>query len=181
MIEEIAQKISALRKQKGLTLKELSDKTGLSISFLSQIENGASSLAITSLKKVADALDVPIVYFFASTENNSFHVKLEDQRVFRMKGAGNEYIRLSGDFSNRAMEALLITMPPGADTGTKFSYVGEEFVYVLEGLLELELEGKKYLVKPGESIHYPSTIPHLWTNPITDPTRVLCLITPSIF
>ncbi len=51
MINEIAEKIRNLRKEKNLTLKDLSEKTGLSISFLSQVENNSSSLAITSLKK----------------------------------------------------------------------------------------------------------------------------------
>ncbi len=52
MINEIAEKIRNLRKEKNLTLKDLSEKTGLSISFLSQVENNSSSLAITSLKKL---------------------------------------------------------------------------------------------------------------------------------
>ncbi len=63
MINEIAEKIRNLRKEKNLTLKDLGEKTGLSISFLSQVENNSSSLAITSLKKIADALNVPITYF----------------------------------------------------------------------------------------------------------------------
>ena len=57
-MNEIAERIRNLRKEKSLTLKDLSEKTDLSVSFLSQVENGASSLAITSLKKIADALGV---------------------------------------------------------------------------------------------------------------------------
>ena len=56
-MEEIAKRFKKLRNQQNLTLKEISDKTGLSISFLSQVERGTSSLAITSLKKIADALN----------------------------------------------------------------------------------------------------------------------------
>ena len=62
-MDEISEKIRTLRRENNLTLKELSEKTGLSISFLSQVENGTSSLAITSLKKIADALNVPINTF----------------------------------------------------------------------------------------------------------------------
>jgi Uncharacterized conserved protein, contains double-stranded beta-helix domain len=181
MIGEIAEKIATLRKQKGYTLKELSDRAGLSISFLSQIENGSSSLAITSLKKIADALGVPIIFFFASNENHTFHVTAAEQKEFQIAGTGNQYVRLSGSFSDRSMEALKIMMPPGSNMGQKFSYVGEEFVYVMEGALQIELEGKLYMVKAGESIHYPSTIPHVWTNPEAEPNRLICVITPAIF
>lgn len=62
-MDDISKKIRGLRIQKGLTLKELSEKTDLSVSFLSQVERGASSLAITSLKKIADALGVKMTYF----------------------------------------------------------------------------------------------------------------------
>ncbi len=72
MINEIAEKIRNLRKEKNLTLKDLGEKTGLSISFLSQVENSSSSLAITSLKKIADALNVPITYFFKSQNFTNF-------------------------------------------------------------------------------------------------------------
>lgn len=62
MIEDIFMKIDQLRKEEA-TLKEFSTATGLSVSFLSQVERGTTSLAITSLKKIADALVVPMVYF----------------------------------------------------------------------------------------------------------------------
>lgn len=62
-MEEINKKIKELRIQKGLTLKDLSERTELSISFLSQVERGTTSLAITSLKKIADALNTKMAEF----------------------------------------------------------------------------------------------------------------------
>lgn len=59
-MEKIGEKIKSLRFEKGMTLKDLSLKTGLSISFLSQIERGSSSIAITSLKKIADSFNVAL-------------------------------------------------------------------------------------------------------------------------
>ncbi len=69
MLNEISQKIKTLRKQQDLTLKDLGQKSGLSVSFLSQVENGSTSLAIVSLKKIADALNIPIAYFSMSMKN----------------------------------------------------------------------------------------------------------------
>lgn len=181
MINEIAEKIAALRKQKDLTLKELSEKSGLSISFLSQLENGSSSMAITSLKKIADALEVPINYFFSTLEDHNFHVPKDEQKTFRIEGSGAEYILLSGAFPDRTLETMVVTMLPGQDLGKKFAHNGEEFVYVLEGLLVVDLDGKQYIVKAGESMHYPSTMPHYWSNPLKEPTKLLSIITPALF
>ena len=135
MITEIGEKIGALRKSKGLTLKNMSELCGLSISFLSQIENGSSSLAITSLKKIADTLNVPITYFFDSHENHTYHVRLEDQQTWHIEGSPFEYVRLSGQFPETGIEPLLMTLPPHTDLGHVYTHPGEEFVYVLQGLL----------------------------------------------
>ncbi|MGN5882209.1 helix-turn-helix domain-containing protein [Staphylococcus simulans] len=75
MIEEIGFQIKLIRNQQQQTLKQLSTLTGLSTSFLSQVERGESSIAITSLDKIAKALDVNITSFFSPAENNDFHVQ----------------------------------------------------------------------------------------------------------
>ncbi len=181
MINEIAQKIHDLRKERNLTLKDLSSTTGLSISFLSQVENNSSSLAITSLKKISDALGVNINYFFEIPKVNNFLVKVEDEEVFKMEGSNSEFIRLSGDFPNRKLEAMITTIPPEQKHGSKFNHPGEEFVYVLEGTLIVIIDEEEYMVKAGDSIHYPSTSNHIWINPLKQNTKILTVLTPLIF
>ena len=181
MIEDISKKIRSLRKEQNMTLKELSEKTGLSISFLSQVENNTSSLAITSLKKIADALEKDISYFFESPTTNSYHVKYEDQEPFKIETSEAEFIKLSGNFSNKGMEAMIVTIPPKKQHGDFFSHPGEEFIYVLDGTLEIVLDGVTYNVKQGDSIHYPSTAEHVWRNPLKNTLRFLVVLIPSIF
>ncbi|MBP1743258.1 MAG: transcriptional regulator, family [Firmicutes bacterium] len=181
MINEISDKIKELRKEKGLTLKDLSAKTGLSVSFLSQVENGASSLAITSLKKIAEAFDVTINYFFEVPQVHNFLVKAEEEEVFKMEGTDSKFVRLSGDFPNRKLESLITIIPPEHKHGSNFNHPGEEFIYVLEGALIVEIDGTEYLVKAGDSIHYPSTLSHQWTNPLKQDTKILTVLTPLIF
>ncbi len=67
MIDDIGKKIKKLRTNKKLTLKELSERTNLSIGFLSQLERGLTTVAIDSLTKIAKELDVNLTYFFSST------------------------------------------------------------------------------------------------------------------
>jgi transcriptional regulator with XRE-family HTH domain len=181
MINEIAQKIHDLRKERSLTLKDLSSATGLSVSFLSQVENTSSSLAIISLKKISDALGVDISYFFEVPKANKFLVNAKNEEAFKIEGSNSEFIRLSGDFPNRKLESMIIIIPPEQKHGSKFSHPGEEFVYVLEGTLIVILDGKEYWVKEGESIHFPSTSEHMWINPLKQETKILDVLTPLIF
>lgn len=181
MIGEISEKIRALRKEQNLTLKDLSKITGLSVSFLSQVENNTSSLAITSLKRIADALGVPMVYFFEDEKEHTFHVKLEDQNSFKIENSNSEFVRLSGDFPDRILESMLVTIPPTEQHGHKFNHPGEEFVYVLEGTIIVSINGEDHIVKKGDSIHYPSTLDHLWTNPLDTPARLVSVVTPALF
>jgi len=181
MIDEISKKIRQVRKEKNMTLKELSERTGLSVSFLSQVENNATSLAITSLKKIADALEKDISYFFKSPEVKSYHVKYEDQEPFKFETSKAEFVKLSGNFPNRIMEAMIVTMPPKEQHGDFFSHPGEEFIYVLNRTLEIVLDDVTYLVKQGDSFHFPSTMNHLWRNPLKSTLRFLLVITPPLF
>ncbi|MBU3129593.1 helix-turn-helix domain-containing protein [Clostridium tagluense] len=181
MLTEIAGKIRNLRKEKDLTLKDLSIKTGLSVSFLSQVENGYSSLAITSLKKIAEALNVPMNYFFKPPEIHNFLVKAQEEKAFKIEGSNSEFIRISGDFTGRKIESLIIIIPPEQMHGSKSSHPGEEFVYLLEGALIVNLAGTDYLLKAGDSIQYPSTTDHSWTNPLNQKTKLISIVTPLIF
>lgn len=181
MIEEIPKKIKKLRKEKKLTLKNMSEKTGLSISFLSQVENNSSSLALTSLKKIADALEKDISYFFETPEQKNFHVKYEEQDPFKIENSKTEFIKLSGQFSSRNLESMIVTIPPLHQHGDPFNHPGEEFIYILDGTLEIFLDDKKHLVKQGDSIHYPSNITHVWKNPLKHTLKLLVVINPPLF
>jgi transcriptional regulator with XRE-family HTH domain len=180
-MDEIFKKIRDLRKKHNMRLKDLSKKTGLSVSFLSQIERGSTSLAIISLKKIADALDVPITEFFEDESRQDFMVKAEDQKTFRIEGSTTQYARLGGNFNGRSLEPLLVTLAPGMVQDPVFNHPGEEFYYVLEGAVIISVDGKEHLVKVGDSIHFPSHLPHFWQNPLDHTSKILCVLTPVIF
>ena len=180
-MDDINEKIRDLRMQKDLTLKDLSEKTGLSISFLSQVERGTSSLAITSLKKIADALETPITYFFEGEVNQSFTVKKEERKSFRIEGSIAKYSRLGGEFNGRSLEPILVELGPNNKSINVFSHPGEEFYYVVEGEIVFVVDGKEYALKTGDTIHYPSNLPHYWYNPLDQSALVLCVLTPVIF
>lgn len=180
-MDEISNKIKDLRLQHSLTLKDISAKTGLSVSFLSQVERGTSSLAITSLKKIADALGVPITYFFESESNLNYLVRAKDQKHFQLKGSEFTYARLAGEFNGRSLEPLLVTLSPHQKKTQQFGHPGEEFYYVLKGAACFTIDGEEYFMRQGDSIHFPSSCKHTLENPLTEETILLCVLTPVIF
>ncbi|TDQ38296.1 helix-turn-helix domain-containing protein [Aureibacillus halotolerans] len=180
-MDQIYRKIRDLRQRNKMTLKDLSDRTSLSVSFLSQIERGSSSLAIHSLQKIAEAFEVNIGYFFEEQDRYNYVMRQSQKKPFQIKGFESEYIRLNGEFTNRSLAPFEIIMKPHQKKTNTFTHPGEEFYYVLEGAMIYTLDDKEYYLKKGESIHFPSTIPHYGENPLDKETKLLCVITPVIF
>jgi transcriptional regulator with XRE-family HTH domain len=176
MAANIGKLIKALRVGQKKTLKQLSEKTELSISFLSQVERGKSSVTLESLKKIAEALDVSPSYFFASETAQSKPVlRRGGHAPARFRQSSFIYEDLSKDIANPVMEPILVTLQPDGEKGTPFAHKGQEFVYVLEGVLTLLLGDEEHDLYPGDSIHMESSTPHNWFNRTREPVRFLCV------
>jgi transcriptional regulator with XRE-family HTH domain len=180
VLEGICERIRLLRNQKNMTLKEVSKKTGFSVSFLSQVENGTSSLAITSLQKIAGALSVPISYFFEEPTNKNFTTLGAERKFFRIEQSNMVYARLAGDFVDRALEPIYVTLAPRTVQDT-YNHQGEEFCYILQGEIVVNINDEEYRLKVGDSIHFPSTLNHAMRNPNDEPAHMISVLTPIIF
>lgn len=184
MQKEIGIKINALRNSKNFTLKDLSEKTNLSVSFLSQAERGLTSIAIVSLKKIAQALDTDVTYFFDPPKNNrNVIVRSYEQEVFRMEDSEFIYFNLGSEHQNKSFDPMLVTLLPSKNSLEEiipYSHEGEEFIYVLEGVCTILLEDKSYELYPGDSAHFPSTLKHNWANVTNKLVKILAVNSPSI-
>lgn len=184
MKEELGQKINEIRNAKGMTLKDLSERTGLSVGFLSQVERGLTSIALLSLKSIAEALDTDLSEFFAPPKKNRSLV-LRSFEQEHIQYENNEYIlaNLSGSMEDRIMEAMLVTILPGDEktAPAKSPHDGEEFIYVLEGVLTLCYKDDEYDMYPGDSAHYKANEPHTWRNRTNKLVKLLSINTPIIF
>ncbi len=166
----IGKKIKEIREQKGMSLQELAKLTGFSSAILSQIENHLESPSLGTLLKIAKALNVKIGVFFGKEEKDSFTIvrKGEGQHVARFASKdgitryGYTYQSLGIGKANRKMEPFIVTLEPETVKNEKpYAHEGEEFIYVLEGKVEITLKDNKDVLEPGDSIYYDSTIPHL--------------------
>ncbi|OGO77986.1 MAG: DNA-binding protein [Clostridiales bacterium GWB2_37_7] len=183
MQKEIGEKINELRSSKDMTLKDLSEKTSLSVSFLSQAERGLTSIAIITLQKIAEALGVDLNYFFAApVANRPMIMRSYEQSVFRVGESNCINSNLGSHLPNRQMDPMIVTILPGqkAEETIPYEHQGEEFVYVLEGIFTVFLEERQYELYPGDSMHISSTTPHNWANFTNKLVKILSVSTPSV-
>lgn len=174
----VGQKIHALRKAKGLTLKQVSDLSGRSVSFLSQVERNLTSPTVTSLAQIAHALGVGASYFFTPPPREGQVVRSYAHQPFRLEDGEVVYARLGAEFEGRTLEPLLVAYPPHFASETS-SHEGEEFLYLLEGQVMIFLEEQEYTLNPGDSMHFASRHTHRVVNPCDVPARILFVNTPK--
>lgn len=166
---QVGEKIKRLREDKALSLKDLSDRSGLSTAVLSQIENHLISPPLGTLIRLAKALDVKASGFFDQHGDQSFTIVRKDERKpvsrFASKRGvqyGYSYESLGHDMKDRHMEPFLVTLEPTTVASPKpSSHDGEEFLFVLEGEMEITLGEHSDVLQPGDAVYYDSTIPHL--------------------
>jgi len=184
MDNNIGRKIKELRNSHKMTLKDLSGQTNFSISYLSQVERGAASISVHSLNKIADVLGVELAYFLdVPASHQRCVMRSYEQSVLHMDDSDFIYNRLSHTMEGQEMEPVLVTILPHQEIAgvTPCPHVGEEFVYVLEGILTVFIGNEEYQLYPGDSMHYKSTIPHEWVNYTGKLVRILSVNTPLIF
>jgi transcriptional regulator with XRE-family HTH domain len=179
-MKEVSDKIKFYRKEKNKTLKDLSEETGLSASFLSQVERGESNLAITSLNKIAEALNLHITDFFTPQYTEDFKISPDKMEPFKIERSDQEFFHASSEFKDRKLDNYIINVYPN-NYSESSSHEGEEMYYVLEGEITFYVNDKKYVLKKGEIIHYPSSIKHHYINESEETAKIFCVLTPKLF
>lgn len=176
----IGEKVKELRNKKGLTLKTMSEKTGLSTGFLSQFERGITTIAVEHLSTIAAVLNVKINYFFDDEEEKELIIRSYDQPFVRQLNK-TIYKSLSRYPEDKMLSPQLIELLPKDEHQHPdiYAHQGEEFIYVLEGILTLIIEEDIFKLYPGDSAHYLSTQKHNWDNQTNKVVRFITIHYPS--
>lgn len=174
------EKIKQQRKQQSLTLKELGEKTGFSAGYLSLIERNQTALTLVTLKKIALALNIsPSAFVDEAQPSESFVIRQDEYRTLRIRGENTFYYDLSNEATRQLkfgpqIEVIL----PGSEWRSveNHAHEGEEFGYILEGVLTLYIDNKEYKVYPGDSFHFESSHPHALVNMTNKCVKVLYIV-----
>ncbi|MPQ43182.1 helix-turn-helix domain-containing protein [Clostridium tarantellae] len=184
MIKDVGKKIKELRLEKKLTLKELSNKTDFSIGFLSQLERGLTTIAIDSLQRIAKELAVDISYFIQpSKRNKKVIIRNYEREVFHVDNNQFIHYHLTNDIENKSFLPSLIEILPmkTKELIKSYPHEGEEFIYVLEGICTLSIDGEQHDLYPGDCAHYNSSSSHNWTNYTNKTVKIIAIHTPNRF
>lgn len=180
---KVGEKIKELREMKGMSLQDIADKTGFSTAFISQIENHLISPPLGALIKLSHAMNMEIGKFFQQEGKSPYTIVRKNERVQTSRVASKEGVRygysyesLAPDKINRSMEPFLVTLEPMERKGAPYSHEGEEFIFVLEGRIEVQLDTYTDILEAGDSIYYDSTVPHRVTCLDETPAKILAVI-----
>ena len=175
LAKSIGHRLREIRKETDLTLKKLAEWTGLSPALLSRIENGLTMPSIPTLQAVANSLRVDIGYFFRDQEKTQYVISKQGSRRTALSERGYDIERLVEGMENHFMEPV-ITSLRGKDQEETVELVihdGQEFMYVLEGKIEVTLGTKKYILKKGDAAYWNGSVPHKGISLSKRPARTL--------
>jgi transcriptional regulator with XRE-family HTH domain len=171
-------RIRELRLDRGLSLSQVAEQTGLSIAMLSQVERGLSDPSLESLRRLAQAFEVPMFDLFRSNGAESVAViRHGDRRLVSSPHMRITYSEVSR--SGGKLEVLEATLEPGAASAeSPRAHASEECVLVLEGALIVQVAGAEYALGTGDSCHFDSALPHRFVNPHQEKARFIVSVTP---
>ncbi|QGY39079.1 cupin domain-containing protein [Pseudodesulfovibrio cashew] len=161
--KDIAPRLIGVREGIGWTVEEMADLLGVSAEKVTQYESGTEEIPVGYLLDVSRLCRVDLTTLISGREPHlksySLVRKSEGFSVDRRKDY--DYKSLGYKFAGREMEPFLITVPPkSGDDMAETSHRGQEFIYVLEGRLEVRLAGEPLIVEAGDSLYFNSETPH---------------------
>jgi len=181
----LGQQIRQLRKARKMTLAALAKRTGMSLSYLSQVERSISDPSVVALYEISRALDVNISWFFANgdpgpDDERDFVVRAGRRRKVVFEGGAVD--ELISPNLNGQLELLVSRLPPGSVSGKdSYAHAGEEGGLIIAGQFELWIGNKHFRLRQGDSFAFSSSLPHRYGNPGKTETVVVWAITPPSY
>ena len=175
----MGERLRKLRLGRGASLAQVARACGFSIGFLSSLERGQTSASVATLHKLARFYKINVLDLFNASEANP-HLVRPGERKLLEAGPGVQMELLA--WGKTVMEPHLFRIAPGAGSGEAYAHEGEEFLYVLRGLMEISLDGGRTMrLRPGDSFYFESSTRHRWSNPGRRETWVVWVNTPPTF
>jgi len=177
IVGAIGPRLRELRLQRGLSLQQLAERAGVSAAAIHKIERNGMVPTITTLLKLADAFDRPVGWFVdeeGPAAGPVAYTPADGRAAAFSAQPGVELATVSGSYARFLLDGAVATVDPGAGSGLgEGERQGEELVFVLEGALDFDVDGRLYRLQPGDALHLRTDRPHRWENPGASPARAL--------
>ncbi|TKB06952.1 cupin domain-containing protein [Desulforhopalus sp. IMCC35007] len=179
---KFGEKLRAVRERKKLTLRDVAAQAGVSESLVSQIERNKVSPSIDTLLLIADILDIDYEYLFSDyrQKRKVAIVRREDRdSISRNKMTIQQLSIAAGETGDPAIEAFLLEIEAGGEKGDReYGHSGWEFGVILKGQARLIYGNESYDLQQGDSVSFPSDIPHLFANSGTGILKAIWVVAP---
>jgi len=174
------QRLRSLREAGGLSLRDAAAAAGLSISFLSAVERGTSGTSVASLQQLTSAYGTTLAELFARPRRTKRVVRAGRRPVIEL---ADDMVRIEQlAVSAAVLEPQLFRLARGASSEGSYHHAGEEFLYVIAGAVTIWVgQRERYRLHEGDSLTFPSTLPHRWRNHANRETCLLWINTPPTF
>ncbi|SCY99112.1 helix-turn-helix domain-containing protein [Alkaliphilus peptidifermentans] len=178
---DIGEKIKRLRILNELTQEELAQRSDLTKGFISKIERNITSPSIATLMDILEALGTDVKKFFNEEVQDKIVFTREDIYESSNEDLKNTVHWLIPNAQKNAMEPILLELDPNGSSNIEEPHKGEEFGFVLKGVIYLYLGKKKIKLKKGESFYFMSNQRHYIENPGNRKAEILWVATPPSF
>lgn len=170
---KVGLRLRSLREQEGLSLRALAVRCGLSINAISQIERGENSPTVSTLHRLATALEIPITDLFQEEARQTV-VYVKREMGLRSQSGGVLMESLGVGLFNQQLEPFrLVIEPQEGNIEDPISHPGEEFIHCLDGELEYCVGDRFFQLEQGDSLLFDATQLHAYRNPSQEPTTIL--------
>lgn len=174
---DVGSRLRQLRQERGMSMRALARSSGLSTNALSMIERSRTSPSVSTLYKIAEALEVPITAFFRlepPRQSIVFRKAMERKNVQFPQGV---WEGLGGEAFSGHLEPFMLTLESKAGSGPYgMLHTGNEFVLCLSGQLEYEIEDQNFLLGAGDSLIFAAQLRHRWVNPGDTTTQAVIVL-----
>lgn len=183
MVKElIGKKLKKMRLNNDMTIEGLATKSQVSSNMISRIERGLTTPSVEILMKLAGAFGMSISYFVEEAEKGSTVVhtpKGKGEPIFFFEDK-HQIVSLTQGLRDPGFTVFYDTLEVGCNSGEgEMVHVGEEFAMVLEGQMDVVIEGKSYVLNSGDSLSFKANLPHRWINTYPGKTLVMWVVSPA--
>ena len=153
-------RLQELRLRENWTLQQLADRSGLSKAFLSRLESGDRQASIAAVLTLSRVFGVSLASLFESEPETDPCIIVRGAEAAEHKVNGLTYVTLSKASNLFQLQPIRVKIPRYRRGSEHFHHEGEEWIYLLSGLLTLSLGGRSYDLTPGDAAHFDSRLPH---------------------
>lgn len=174
---DVGNRLRELRQERNLSMRAVARASGLSTNALSMIERGRASPSVSTLFKIADALNLPITTFFRAEPSQQELVLRRGKERKRVNLAQGIWEGLGGEAFNGRMEPFMLELAPDSTSGPfGILHTGSEFVFCIKGAIEYTIDETAYLLEAGDSLIFAAQLKHRWRVPKGKDTQILVVM-----